>query len=112
VSQRFPATAALISFQQTFLKRSDWAPRVEWIQHLEDCFTEQGLEDVKVFYYEVARRYWRAWSETALCGFDEYAVKVGNEKFETLVRGVGAELERGAVLASPFPKVVVGRKPR
>jgi hypothetical protein len=93
------------------MKKSQKDGSIKWITDLGKHFEKYGLQDINSIFYDVEKKYWRAWTETLLLILEEMAFQMDQPVLKDLIQKAGAELALGAVNPTLMPLVVVGKKP-
>jgi hypothetical protein len=82
-----------------------------WVTKLPVHLQEHGLEVLFTQEYDPPKRFLRIWTELFLHLMEELAASMNKEELNVLVLKASEEVGRGCVNASPYPIVVVGKKP-
>lgn len=84
---------------------------IAWVSHLPDHFEQHGLKVEFTKAYEAPRRYLRVWSDLFLHLMEEFAAGMQKPEVFALIAKAALEVEKGCIVPSPFPLMVVGKKP-
>jgi hypothetical protein len=106
---KFPANAALQSFVKDDMASDGQS--TAWVTKLPVLLQDQGIEPLFTQAYDAPKRYLRVWTELLLHLMEELAASMNKKELSMLVLKASEEVGRGCVNVSPFPIVVVGKKP-